>query len=67
MVGPMAVDKSGKSAKLILPDGKEQSLPVVVGTENEQAIDIRALRNETGFVTLRSAPSPAGLRGRARR
>ncbi|MDB4957673.1 MAG: citrate synthase [Myxococcales bacterium] len=40
------------SAKLTLPGGKEASLPVVVGTEDEHAVDIRALRNETGYITL---------------
>ena len=50
----MAVDKSGKFAKLSLPDGKEHQLPVVIGTENEHAIDIRTLRGETGYVTLDS-------------
>jgi citrate synthase len=43
---------ASKTAKLTLPDGKEHSLPVVVGTENEHALDIRSLRNETGYVTL---------------
>jgi citrate synthase len=41
-----------KSAKLTLADGKEHTLPVIVGTENEHALDIRALRNDTGYVTL---------------
>jgi citrate synthase len=50
----MAADKSAKSAKLTLPDGKEQSQPVIVGTENEHAIDIRSLRNDTGYITLDS-------------
>src|SRR5688572_32982876 len=45
---------TGKSAKLTLADGREHTLPVVVGTENEHAIDIRALRNDTGYVTLDS-------------
>jgi citrate synthase len=45
---------SGKTAKLILPDGREQSLNVVVGSENEHAIDIRSLRQDTGYVTLDS-------------
>jgi citrate synthase len=40
------------SAKLTLPGGKETSLPVVVGSEDEHAVDIRALRNETGYITL---------------
>jgi len=43
---------TGKSAKIILADGKEHTLPVVVGSENEHAIDIRALRNDTGYITL---------------
>jgi citrate synthase len=42
------------SAKLALPGGKETTLPVIVGTENEHAVDIRGLRNETGYITLDS-------------
>ena len=42
------------TAKLILPDGKETNLPVIVGTEDEHAIDIRSLRNDTGYITLDS-------------
>jgi citrate synthase len=33
-------------------DGKTCKLPIVQGTENERAIDIAALRNETGCITL---------------
>src|SRR5436190_20866954 len=33
-------------------DGKSCKLPVVKGTEQELAIDISALRNETGYITL---------------
>jgi len=33
-------------------EGKSYQLPSVVGTENEQAIDISKLRTETGFITL---------------
>jgi citrate synthase len=33
-------------------DGKALSLPTVVGTEQEKAIDIRQLRAQTGYVTL---------------
>ncbi len=33
-------------------DGREIKLPVIVGTEGEKAIDIAALRRETGYVTL---------------
>jgi citrate synthase len=32
-------------------DGKTIKLPVIIGTEGEKAIDIRALRKETGFIT----------------
>jgi len=33
-------------------DGKVHTLPTVTGTENEKAIDISALRNNTGCITL---------------
>ncbi|MFM7301650.1 MAG: citrate/2-methylcitrate synthase, partial [Crocinitomicaceae bacterium] len=33
-------------------DGKVFELPVIVGTENEKAIDISKLRDLTGYVTL---------------
>lgn len=33
-------------------DGKKHEFPLVVGTENEVAIDIKKLRGETGAVTL---------------
>src|SRR5881394_1850293 len=42
------------SAKLTLPGGKEASLPVIVGTEDEHAVDIRNLRQESGYITLDS-------------
>jgi citrate synthase len=38
-------------AKLIV-DGNEYSLPIVVGSEGERAIDISKLRSATGYVTL---------------
>lgn len=41
----------GKTARLSV-DGKEVELPVVVGTENEKAINIASLRNSTGCITL---------------
>src|SRR6266404_1867518 len=40
-----------KNAELKL-DGRTWKLPIIEGTENEPAIDISALRNETGFITL---------------
>jgi citrate synthase len=39
------------TAELTL-NGKTCKLPVVVGTEQEHAIDISALRNNTGYITL---------------
>ncbi len=38
-------------AKLEL-DGKSYTLPVVMGTEGEKAVDISALRANTGYITL---------------
>lgn len=40
-----------KSARLIVED-KEVELPVVVGTEDEKALNIAALRAATGYITL---------------
>jgi len=40
-----------EKAKIIL-DGKTYEFPVVTGTENEKAIDIRSLRLQTGHITL---------------
>ena len=40
-----------EKAKLIL-EGKEYELPVVIGTENEKAIDISKLLETTGYITL---------------
>ena len=40
-----------KSVKLII-DNKEIVLPIISGTENEHAIDISNLRQETGFITM---------------
>jgi citrate synthase len=40
-----------KTAELIL-DGKSHKLPIIEGTEKEQAVDISTLRNETGCITL---------------
>lgn len=40
-----------KTAELIF-EGKTSKLPIVEGSEHERAIDIAALRNETGLITL---------------
>lgn len=38
-------------AELIL-DGKSFKLPIITGTENEKAINITKLRDETGYITI---------------
>lgn len=47
----MANAESSKTAKLQL-QGTELELPVLVGSENETAIDISRLRRDTGVITL---------------
>jgi citrate synthase len=42
---------AGKVAKLQIADA-QLDLPVVVGTENEHAVDISKLRAQTGYITL---------------
>jgi citrate synthase len=39
------------SAELIL-NGKSCKLPIIEGSEKERAVDISALRNDTGYITL---------------
>ena len=48
-----------QTATLIL-EGQQHEFPVVVGTENEVAVDIRALRKETGAITLDSGYGNTG-------
>jgi citrate synthase len=40
-----------ETAKIIV-DGKEYELPIIVGTENEKAIDISSFRAESGYITI---------------
>src|SRR5512135_812164 len=40
-----------KTAELKL-DGKSCQLPIIEGTEREHAVDISALRDRTGYITL---------------
>ena len=40
-----------ETAKLVIGE-KTLELPIIVGTEDEKAIDIRTLRNQTGYITL---------------
>lgn len=42
---------SENTVALVL-DGKEIQLPVIVGSENEKALDISRLRDVTGYITL---------------
>jgi citrate synthase len=56
----MAAEKTEQSAELRLPDGKTIKLPVLVGVENEKAIDITKLRSETGYITLDSGYGNTG-------
>jgi citrate synthase len=48
-----------ESAKLDL-DGKTHSLPVVVGSEAEHAVDISSLRQNSGYITLDDGYSNTG-------
>lgn len=45
--------RSDEKAQLII-DGISYDIPVVVGTENERALDISNLRGQTGLITLDS-------------
>ncbi|MBL8948923.1 MAG: hypothetical protein JNK45_37470, partial [Myxococcales bacterium] len=50
----MSGTKDAQTATLTLPDGRSTALPIVVGSEDEHAVDIRSLRQDTGYVTLDS-------------
>ena len=41
-------------------EGKTYQLPIVVGSKNEKAIDIRKLRQDTGYITLDSGYGNTG-------
>ncbi|MEZ4924054.1 MAG: citrate synthase [Crocinitomicaceae bacterium] len=43
--------KTGEVARIEL-DGKTIEVPVIVGSENEKALDISKLRAETGYITI---------------
>ena len=40
-----------QQAELKLPDGQVVTLPVVIGMEKEPGVDVRSLRDQTGFIT----------------
>src|SRR3989338_3529534 len=48
-----------ETAKIEL-NGKTYEFPVVEGTENEKAIDITKLRQETGYITIDSGYKNTG-------
>ncbi len=52
-------ENSNLTAELKLED-KTYTLPVVIGTENEHAIDITKLRDQSGYVTLDSGYKNTG-------
>ena len=56
---PRAVETVPPTAQLII-DGKTYRLPIIIGTENEKAIDISKLRAETGYITLDSGFANTG-------
>ncbi len=39
-------------AKLVLPEGHSIELPIIMGSENEKALDISELRANTGYITI---------------
>ncbi len=43
-----------ENATITFPDGKKIELPILSGTENEKAIDIKTLRAKTGYITIDS-------------
>lgn len=49
----------GTTAELKL-EGKPYELPIIVGSHNEKAVDIRKLRGDTGYVTLDSGYENTG-------
>ncbi len=51
IINKFVLNNMSETAKIEL-DGKTYEFPVVVGTENEKAIDISKLRDTTGYVTL---------------
>ena len=47
-----ARELDSNNAVLYLPDGQTIELPVIIGSENEKAIDIAKLRSQTGHITM---------------
>jgi len=51
---------TARTATLRLPDAPEYTLPVVVGSEGERAVEIAKLRDATGYITLDSGYASTG-------
>jgi citrate synthase len=49
---PINLSKTSEQQAVLTLGEKEIRLPVLVGTEDEHAIDIAALRSKTGYITL---------------
>src|SRR6476661_5498186 len=52
MATPITTAQPTTAGATITFDGKAVSLPIVRGSEGETAVDIQALRNQTGLITL---------------
>lgn len=52
MTAAVNSEDSEQEVATVTIEGKQVGLPIVVGTENEKALDISQLRKETGYVTL---------------
>ena len=48
----MVIDYKNQKSAILKFDDKEIELPIVTGTEGDQALDIHALRQQTGLVTI---------------
>jgi citrate synthase len=51
MNGSSMTSEAKSIAKIQLPE-QELECPIVIGTEDEKSIDIRALRAQSGYITL---------------
>jgi len=48
----VAKQPANNTAQLSLPDGQTVELPTIVGPEGEHAVDVRTLRDTTGYITF---------------
>ena len=48
----MTTETQTQSASLQLPNDQSIDLPVIVGPEDEHAVDIKKLRAQTGYITM---------------